>query len=78
MKAVELLELLSARPFAPLLVNTRDGQSYEIRRPGMAIVTASTVAIGLSRNNGSRLAERIVRCSISDIVNVQPLEKSHP
>lgn len=76
MTADELATLVRARPFAPLLVQLRNGQTYEIRRPGLAIVTPTTIAIGLARANGSRLAERIVRCPIPDIVSVQPVEVS--
>ncbi len=72
MQAIEISKLLSARPFEPLVVQLNDGRSFEIRRPGMAIVTPDILAIGLSRSNGSRLAERIVRCSIADIVQVEP------
>jgi hypothetical protein len=72
MNASDLSNLLSAHPFEPLVVQMSDGRSYEIRRPGLAIVTPSMLAIGLSRSNGSRLAERIVRCSLADIVQVEP------
>jgi hypothetical protein len=76
MIASELAKRVRAEPFRPLVVQTRDGQTYEIRRPGMAIVTPSMIAIGISRANGSRLAERIVRCPISEIVRVEPVEVS--
>ena len=72
MNAGELSELLHARPFSPLVVQMRDGQSYEIRRPGLAIVTRSVVAIGVARANGSRLAERIVRYPLAEIISVEP------
>ena len=73
MQAIEISKLLSARPFEPLVVQLNDGRSFEIRRPGMAIVTPDILAIGLPRSNGSRLAERIVRCSIADIAQVEPV-----
>jgi hypothetical protein len=74
MKAEELATLLRAQPFSPLVIQMSDGQSYEIPRPGLAIVTTSTVAIGIPRDNGSRLAERIVRRPITDIISVERLE----
>jgi hypothetical protein len=74
MTASELAKLVRAKPFCPLMVQLRDGQTYEIRRPGMAIVTPTIIAIGIARANGSRLAERIVRCPIADIVRVEPAE----
>ena len=76
MKANDLSNLLMASPFEPLIVRLNNGRSYEIRRPGMAIVTSSVLAIGVSRGYGSRLAERIVRFSLSDIVLVEPAAAS--
>jgi hypothetical protein len=76
MSASELAKLVHARPFSPLLVQMSDGRSYEIRRPGLAIVTPTMIAIGLSPANGSRLAERIVRCPIAEITSVAPVEAS--
>jgi hypothetical protein len=74
MNADEVLKHLSARPFTPLLVQLRGGNHYEIRRPGMAIVTHDMVLIGLSKSNGSRMAERIIRCPLNDIVQVERVE----
>jgi hypothetical protein len=76
MQATDISKLLAVRPFEPLLVRMNDGRTYEIRRPGMAIVTPDMMAIGLSRSNGSRLAERIVRISIGDIANIESLSVS--
>jgi hypothetical protein len=76
MDANEIADLLRSRPFSPLQVKLRDGRAFEISRPGLAIVTPTTLAIGLSRKNGSRLAERIVRCAVADIVNVKPMAEA--
>lgn len=76
MKAHELAELLGSKPFCPVVIQMQDGQSYEIRRPGMAIVTPNMIAIGIARANGSRLAERIIRYPITEIVRVEPMEVS--
>lgn len=77
MTAEDLIELLEERPFTPLRLRLTDGRSYEIRHPELAIVTPSMVAIGLSRDNGTRLAERITHCSVAHIVEVEPIEPSH-
>jgi hypothetical protein len=74
MTANELVERLKVRPFSPLVVQMRDGRAYEIRRPGMAIVTPTVIVIGVTRSNGSRLAERIVRCPINEIASVVQVE----
>jgi hypothetical protein len=76
MTANELVALLRTQPFSPLLVQMNDSRTYEIRRPGLAIVTPHTVVIGLSRANGSRLAEQIVRCTITEIASVEPVQAS--
>lgn len=76
MTANDVSNLLKTSPFEPLVVQLRDGRVFEIRRPGMAIVTPTMLAIGVSRGNGSRLAERIVRCAISDISTVEPAAAS--
>ena len=77
MTAEDLIELLEERPFKPLRLRLTDGRSYDIRHPEMAIVTPTVVAIGLSKGNGSRLADRITNCSISHIVELEPLETAH-
>ena len=74
MTAENLSELLEERPFVPLRLRLDDGRSYDIHRPGMAIVTPSMVAVGLPRKKGSRLAERVTHCSIAHIVEVGPVE----
>jgi hypothetical protein len=73
-EAIELAERLQRRPFSPLVVQMNDGRVYEIRRPGLAIVTPTMIVIGIARANGSRLAERIVRCPIIEIASVDPVE----
>ena len=74
MTAEDLIELLEERPFRPLRLRLSDGRSYDIRHPEMAIVTPSIVAIGLSPDNASRLAERVTHCSLSHIVEAEPVE----
>ena len=73
-EAKEIAERLQMRPFSSLAVEMNDGRVYEIPRPGLAIVSPTMMVIGIARGNGSRLAERIVRCPIADIVSVEPVE----
>lgn len=75
MTAEDLIELLEERPFKPLRIGLDDGRSYEVRHPEMAIVTPALVAIGVSKDNGSRLAERVTHCSIAHIVEAEPMFK---
>lgn len=74
MTAEDLVELLEDRPFVPLRLRLDDRRSYEIRHPQMAIVSETLVAIGLSRGNGSRIAERITHCSLDHVVEAEPME----
>lgn len=74
MTAEDLIELLEERPFRPLRLRLADGRFYDIRHPEMAIVTPSIVAIGLSAGTASRLAERVTHCSISHIVEAEPVD----
>lgn len=74
MKAEELIELLAERPFQPLRLHLADGRLREIRHPGMAVVSESSVAIGVPRDDTSRLATKIVHCSLVNIVEVEPIK----
>ena len=78
MTAEDLIELLEERPFVPLRIRRDDGRSYDVRHPEMAIVTPTLVAIGVSKGNGSRLAERVTHCSIAHIVEAEPLDEPKP
>jgi hypothetical protein len=72
--AEDLIEVLEERPFRPLIIRLSDGRSYEIRHPETAIVTPTVLAIGLTRNGRSRLAERVTHCAIAHIMEVEPTE----
>jgi len=74
MTAEDLIELLEERPFRPLRLHLADGRVREIRHPEMAIVAETHVAIGLPRDDGSRVALKITHCSIPNIVEVEPFD----
>ena len=78
MTADDLIELLAERPFTPLRLRLHDGRFYEVRHPKMAIVTPTQMAIGVSKGNGSRLAEQITHCSIAHIVEAEPMDDPKP
>jgi hypothetical protein len=73
MTADELIELLEERPFQPLRLHLADGRMREIRHPEMAIVSESLVAIGIPRNDESRIATKITYCSLPHIVEAEPI-----
>jgi hypothetical protein len=74
MTAEELIELLEDRPFTPLRIHLADGRIREIRHPEMALVSDSHVAIGIPRDDGSKVATRMTFCSMVNIVEVEPFD----
>jgi hypothetical protein len=74
MSAEELIELLEERPFSPLRLHLADGRVREIRHPEMAIVSETNVAIGVPRDEESKVALRFTFCSIPNIVEVEPFD----
>ena len=74
MTAEDLIELLEERPFKSLRLHLADGRVREIRHPEMAIVAESSVAIGVPRNDESKIAMKITHCPIPNTVEVEPFE----
>jgi hypothetical protein len=74
MTAEHLIELLEERPFMPLRLHLADGRVREIRHPEMAIVTEGLIAIGVPRDDESKLASHFTFCSVPNIVEVEPFE----
>ncbi len=73
MTAEELVELLEERPFQPLRLYLSDGRSRDIRHPKMAIVSDSLVAIGVPRDDASKIASKITYCALSHVVEAEPI-----
>jgi hypothetical protein len=73
MTAEELIELLEERPFQPIRLYLSDGRQREIRHPEMAIVSEGLVAIGIPRGDDSRIATKITYCSLSQVVEAEPI-----
>jgi hypothetical protein len=46
--------MLRAKPFQPFPISMSDGQQYEIRHPEIAIVSRSTVLVGIPCPSGKR------------------------
>ncbi|MEX2173522.1 MAG: hypothetical protein WD872_04115 [Pirellulaceae bacterium] len=74
MTADELIELLEERPFHPLRLHLADGRMREIRHPEMAIVSESLVAIGIPRDDESKIAIKITYCSLPHVVEAEPID----
>ena len=78
MTAEELIELMSERPFKPLRLHLTNGRTYEIRHPEMAVVSDTVVAIGVPKQDGSLIAEKITHCSLPHVVEVEPADAASP
>ena len=74
MRAEELRHLLDRRPFVPIRLHFTDGKTYDIRHPEMALLTRSTVEIGLPEDEPSKIADRVVYCTLLHIVRVENLD----
>jgi len=74
MRAEELRDLLRRKPFVPIRLHLTDGTTYEVRHPEMAMLTRSTVEIGLEHEEGSGIAEQVVCCSLGHIVRIEHVD----
>ncbi len=73
MRPEELRYLLDRKPFVPMRLHFTDGTTYDIRHPEMALLTRSTVEIGLPEDQASKIADRVVYCTLLHIVRVENL-----
>ena len=71
MRPEELRTLLRRRPFVPIRIHLTDGTVYDVRHPEMALLTRSTVEIGVEKREGSGIADDVVYCSLVHIVRVE-------
>ena len=71
MRAEELRQLLDRRRFVPMRLHFTDGTTYDIRHPEMALLTRSTVEIGLPEDEESKIADRVVYCTLLHIVRIE-------
>lgn len=77
MRPEKLEELLRRRPFIPVRVYLSDGTTYDIRHPEMALLTRSTIDIGLTEQQGSTIADKVVYCSLLHIVRAEHLAEEN-
>ena len=61
MRPDDVLQLLRAKPFQPFRISLSDGQQYDVRHPEIAIVSRSTVLVGIPGPRGPNgPVERVV------------------
>jgi hypothetical protein len=74
MRKDDISRLLRQQPFQRFRVHLTDGMVYEIRHPDMAIVTPSTMFIGVpapGQTDGT--AEHVEMVSLLHITRVEPV-----
>lgn len=71
MTAIDLLELLRAKPFVPLRLYATDGRTYDIRHPDQALVLVGRVIV--PRPKGDGIPESSEHLSIDHIVRAEEL-----
>ena len=71
MNSSTVIELLSNRPFIPLVVSTNDGRQRKINHPELAIVGKDFLMIALKPENAD-LPEAGCFCSLANITSIEP------
>lgn len=70
-----MMELLRAKPFKGLTLYVSDGAQFEVKHPDLAIVTHSTLVLGIPGPRGTdEPAQRVVHVSLMHITRVEPIE----
>jgi len=75
MRPEELRVLLRRQPFIPMRLFLSDGTTYDIRHPEMALLTRSTIEIGIEEKPGRGIADEVVYCSLLHVVRVEDLDE---
>ena len=74
MRPDDVLQMLRVRPFQPFRISLSDGQQYEVRHPDNAIVSRSTVLVGVPGPRGpDGPAERVATCALVHITRMEVL-----
>jgi hypothetical protein len=74
MRPDDVLQLLRAKPFEPFRISMSDGHQFDVRHPEMAIVSRSTVLIGVPGPRGpDGPVERVVTCALVHITRMEAL-----
>lgn len=68
-------DLLSQRPFGPFRLVMSSGQAYEVRHPEMALLTRTSILVGIDDSPDGVPAEFKI-CSLLHVTAVEPLASS--
>ena len=64
-------ELMTSRPFKPFRLVMSSGQAYEVRQPEMALLTRTSLVVGINAEEGVPAEFKI--CSLLHVTAVEPL-----
>jgi hypothetical protein len=74
MRREEILQFLRERPFRPFRIHLTNGTVHEIRHPEMAVVTATSVIIGVAESDSPEpLLRDYVVVSLLHVAPAEPL-----
>jgi hypothetical protein len=65
-------DLLAARPFRPFRLAMSSGQTYEVRHPEMAMLTRTSILVGIDIADDGVPAEFKI-CSLLHVTAVEPI-----
>jgi hypothetical protein len=65
-------DLLAARPFRPFRLVMSSGQTYEVRHPEMAMLTRTSILVGIDIADDGVPAEFKI-CSLLHVTAVEPI-----
>jgi len=74
MRANEIKQHLTRRPFQPIRVYVSDGSSYDVHHPEMALLTLNELIIALG-DGSEELPERAVYCDPLHITRIEPIPR---
>ncbi|HEY3322988.1 MAG TPA: hypothetical protein VGP72_21215 [Planctomycetota bacterium] len=76
MSPAEILKLLHRRPFQPFRLHLSDGSHFDVKHPEMALVTRTSLAVGVPGKEAEDLAESLDIISWLHIVRLEVLQSA--
>ena len=77
MRTSEIANQLHQRPFVPFRLCMSDGNSFEVRHPGMVLVSRTIIALAIHKPR-ARQSDGIVLCDPVHIIRIEPLSDDRP
>ena len=71
----DIYDLVHRQPFRPFRITLKDGRTYDVRHPEMAMVGRLTVAIGLPANGSQEpIYDRLVTVDLLHIMQTEHVD----